>query len=120
MRNKIKCLECGRFFTRPLSHVWQVHGIDARTYKELHGLDVSKGIATDEYKERMREHTKKHYKKVVVDNLIGRGKKTRFTPETVPRYTRSLQTQARLKEHWKRVAPLGRKSRKKEGNIIGI
>jgi len=56
MIEKIPCLICGKLFTRPVSHVWQVHKLSAREYKQMHGLDIKRGIATKEYKEKMRDH----------------------------------------------------------------
>lgn len=96
---KIKCLVCGRYFVRPISHVWQVHGIDAREYKEAFGLDVKKGIATDDYKQRMREHV---FENGTVNNLK-KGAVYRFKKGQSTNYERSAQTMERLKQHFDRV-----------------
>lgn len=97
----IKCLECGKEFIRPASHVWQVHHLTAREYKQKHGLDVKRGIATEEYKERMREHVLTNG---TLQNLT-KGAPYRFTgPQDVPRYKRSKQTLDRLSTHFERVA----------------
>ena len=97
---EIKCLECGKKFVRPASHVWQVHGLSAREYKKLHGLDLKRGIATEEYRETMREHSKRNYSKVIYNNLIVKGASSRFESGNVPNYERSEQTKNRLKEHF--------------------
>jgi hypothetical protein len=103
----LKCLECGKLFVRPLSHVWQVHKLSAREYKELHGLDVKKGIATDEYKERMRHHALTNG---TADNLKRVGIASRFVEGQSRNYKRSEQTMTRLKAHWLKVSNLnGRK-----------
>lgn len=102
---KLKCLECGKYFIRPASHVWQVHKLSAREYKELHGLDVKKGIATEEYKERMRKHV---FSNGTVDNLK-KGACYRFVKgdKTLGTYKRSEQSMKRLKQHWLRISNLG-------------
>ena len=72
--NGIKCLECGKVFTRVGSHVVQVHGYEnVNEYRKEHGL-MSKETRTKEHAELMRE-------KIVeksVENL-GKGKSWRFT-----------------------------------------
>lgn len=104
---KIKCLECGKSFLRPCSHVWQVHGLSARDYKALHGLDVRRGIATEEYRDRMREHVVKNYKKVVEKNLIKNGIKSRFKKgdHTAGVYERSNQTLTRIRGYNRKRHP---------------
>lgn len=99
---KIPCLECGKLFNRPASHVWQVHKLTARAYKELHGLDVKRGIATDEYRERMRAHVLSNG---TIDNLKA-GARHRFRKGDTAngKYTRSEQTTARLKTHFEKIA----------------
>jgi len=96
----IKCLECGKKFVRVCSHVWQVHGLTAREYKKLHGLDVKRGIATEEYREVMRDHVFKNGDKSIAKNLIEKGKKSRFKKGDDTNYKRSKQTQTRLEKHF--------------------
>jgi len=100
MIEKIPCLICGKLFTRPVSHVWQVHKLSAREYKQKHGLDTKRGIATKEYKERMRDHV---FANGTVNNLKA-GKKFHFKKGHKHNYKRSKQTMARLKIHWLKVA----------------
>lgn len=104
---KIKCLICGKEFVRPCSHVWQVHGMTAREYKEEFGLDLKKGIATEEYKEVMREHVREHYPKVVEKNLLRGGEKARFKKgdTTIGRYERSEQTLNRIRGYNRKRYP---------------
>ena len=97
---KIKCLVCGRYSVRPISHVWQKHDMTAREYKTEFGLDLKKGIATEEYKDRMRDHV---FSNGTVDNLK-RGEVYRFKKGVSTNYTRSPETIERLKTHFKRVA----------------
>jgi len=98
----IKCLECGKLFVRPLSHVWQVHKLSGRDYKRLHGLDLKKGIATPEYKEKMRAIS---YSNGTIENLK-KGINTRFKKGHNKNYIRSHQTMERLKQHWSKVSNL--------------
>jgi hypothetical protein len=100
----IPCLICEKKFIRPLSHVWQKHGINHKEYKEQFGLDVQKGIATEEYKERMREHIKQN-PHVILENLLIHGKKTRIKKGQVIPYERSQQTLERLKHRARYTLP---------------
>ena len=106
MKQRIKCLECGKKFIRPASHVWQVHNLSARDYKKLHNLDVKRGIATEEYREHMRALAYQNKKKVIDQNLIEGGNKYRFKKGDDTNYVRSEQTMKRLRKHWvENVAP---------------
>lgn len=100
---KIKCLECGREFVRPLSHVWQVHKITARHYKEKHGLDLKRGICTEEYRDRMRVYIEKYN---ISEQLQKAGERSRFKKgdKALGKYHRSAQTFTRLRKHWHEVA----------------
>lgn len=104
---KIQCLICGKFFTRPCSHAVQVHGVTAREYKEVFGFDKKKGIATDEYKEKMREHVVDNYNKVVARNLLKNGKQSRFKKgdTTIGKYERSAQTIERIRGYNRKRYP---------------
>ncbi len=99
---KIKCLECGKYYKRPATHVRQVHNITAREYKEIHGLDVKKGIMSEEDRQIMREHTLTNG----TSKNLQQGAKYRFRKDHHRNYKRSEQTQARLKKHWLNVANL--------------
>jgi len=106
---KIKCLVCSKYFVRPISHAWQVHGLQAREYKEKYGLDLKKGIATEEYKEVMRQHVQTNG---TLKNLK-KGAVYRFKKGQDTNYTRSKQTKERLKVHFARVRSI-------EGRTITI
>lgn len=101
---KIQCLECKKYFVRPLAHVWQKHQISGRDYKLIHGLDLKKGITTEEDREKMREH---NITNSTIKNLQN-GAKYRFKKgDKVGSYQRSQQTITRLKLHWQEVRKLG-------------
>ena len=103
--SKIKCLDCGKYFTRPCVHVWQVHKISAREYKQRHGLDVGRGILPEKEREIMRQHVKNNG---TIENLK-RGSKHRFkkNQKGLGKYQRSEQTIERLKANWIKVSALG-------------
>lgn len=62
----VKCLDCGRVFTRVGSHVVQTHGYeDTADYLREHGL-MAKETRTEEYAHKMRK--KITYR--AVDNLV--------------------------------------------------
>ena len=92
-----KCLLCGKYYNKPLSHAWQVHQVNEREYKAMHGLDHKKGIVAEQTREILREHVKANYDLVVARNLLKGGKKSRFTKGHTINYTRSPQTMERLK-----------------------
>lgn len=97
MNNKIKCLICGLEFKRVCAHVRQAHGMTAREYKEEFGLDVSKGIMTDEDREIMRRHA---YANGMDKQLREAGAKTRFSEgHSLGKYPRSQQTLKRLEQN---------------------
>lgn len=75
---RIICHICGRAFKKVLSHARQRHGIDSIEYKKMFGLDVTKGLASEETKEKLRRSVAENYDKVVKQNLINNGEKTRF------------------------------------------
>ena len=75
MYNKIPCLE-----THALRRMLR------------HGLDIKKGIATEEYRERMRAHVMKNG---TLENLK-KGAKCYFKKGVSHNYTRSAETLERL------------------------
>lgn len=96
----MKCLVCGKKFARVCTHVRQAHDMTAREYKEYYGLDVKRGLLSEEDRAVMREHTKSNG---TVKNLQ-KGEKYRFKKGETLNYERSEQTKKRLKEHWSKVA----------------
>ena len=91
--NKIKCLICGKYFTKPCSHVWQAHQLSAREYKKEFGFDLKKGIIPEEHREHLKEvqteEAKENLKKGSV-SLFQKG------DHSIGRYERSKQTLERL------------------------
>lgn len=72
------CHVCGRAFNRVTSHANNAHGLSAYEYKEKFGLNNNTGLLIESTKNKLRNHIKNNYKKVVEDNLINKGKKYRF------------------------------------------
>ena len=97
-KNKIQCLECGKYYAKPASHAFQQHQMTAREYKQKHGLEVSKGIITNEMKDKLKQYTYENRTKVIDNNLIKAGKQTRYktAPNWNYNYKRSPQTLERL------------------------
>ena len=95
---KIQCLECGKSFFKPMSHVWSKHSMLSKDYKKKHGLDIKKGLIPPEHAKIMRQYA--------LDNKMDErlkilGKNTRFKKNHKIRYQRSVQTLERLKKHGK-------------------
>lgn len=97
--NLIQCLECGKYFKRPCAHVRQVHNMSAREYKVLHGLDVKRGILSNDDREIMKRHT---FENGTVDNLKN-GIQFRFKKGETHNYKRSAQTIERLRSQYKNM-----------------
>jgi hypothetical protein len=98
------CHICGRAFKNLLTHAYQKHGTSAYDYKKEFELDLYKGIIAEETREKHRVAVKRDYDKVVVDNLLAKGKETRFTKgcEGRTRDKVSLQTLNELKNRFKK------------------
>lgn len=105
-----RCHICGKSYKKVLSHVWQKHGMSAEEYKKKFGLDLNKGLICEETRKTLQQHIKNNYNKVVTENLINKGKNTRFEKGSKGRTADqvSLQTLNRLKGSFKDY-PGGRK-----------
>ena len=92
---KIRCLECGKWFYQPCSHIYWRHGMTGREYRKLHGLDVKRGLLPDFLREIKANHV---FSNGTIKNLKA-GKKNWFQrgQKGVGIYKRSEQTMARLK-----------------------
>jgi len=75
---KPKCEICQKHFDRVVSHVRQVHGLNATEYKIEFGFDRKKGICSKTSAEKTRVKTIENYDKVISENLVIGGAKTRF------------------------------------------
>ena len=73
------CHICGKAYDKVLAHVWQIHEMSAYDYKLEFGLDVGKGIMSEESTELASTRLHENYDVVVVENLLEKGKSTRFT-----------------------------------------
>lgn len=103
-----QCHICGKGFRRLLTHVRQAHDMSAREYKEAHGLNVTHGILSQDSRELSREAALRNADKVIKQNLIQKGQRSRYrkggkgrTKDQV-----SVQTLLHLREHVKTNVPL--------------
>jgi len=76
--NQPICHICGEGHKKLMCHVRQRHNISAYEYKKKFGLETTKGIMCNESVEIARQRNKENYNKVVLDNLLAKGKTTRF------------------------------------------
>ena len=96
-KNKVKCLDCGRYYVQVGSHVIARHGYEtAREYREQNGLDVKKGTVPTWYRKMKGEQAIENetYKNIIFSGAPFRFKKGQFGPG---QYNRSEETIARLK-----------------------
>lgn len=99
------CHICGKSFPKLCAHIWNGHRIKAKDYKKTFGLDVKKGICSKEYIEKMSAYTQEHYQVVVKQNLIEKGKHSRFKAGSKGRTSDMVSEQTR-----RRLSELGRKT----------
>ena len=74
----IQCKICDKYYKFLGPHVRQTHKITLDEYKEEFGLNKTKSLITEEIKKIKREYVKKIYPEVVENNLIKKGRKTRY------------------------------------------
>lgn len=94
---RLICHICGQPFVKLGSHVVQKHGMTSRQYKQMFGLEVGRGLITNEHKEHLRGCVMRNYDKVVAENLIECGDSTRFTPGHPGRTREMVSEQTRRK-----------------------
>jgi predicted nucleic acid-binding Zn ribbon protein len=95
--DKVQCQICKKYYVQVCSHIYLVHGMEARDYKKKYGLDIKRGNVPKWYRKEKGEITleNKTYR-----NLLETGKKFWFKKgdKTIGRYKRSPQTMERLKQ----------------------
>lgn len=92
---KLICHICGRAFKRLSSHAYNGHGITAYEYKEMFGLNNKEGLLIDSTKDKLREYSKANYEVVIKENLLSKGKKTRFKKGSSGRTKNKVRLQCR-------------------------
>jgi len=94
---KIQCFVCGKWYVQVCSHAYNAHGLTGREYREKFDLDVKRGVVPSWYRKLKGD--------ITMDNKtfknLEKGAKYRFKAgsKTAGRYTRSKQTEARLKKN---------------------
>jgi hypothetical protein len=102
VQGKIKCLECGLYYHKVLTHVIQRHEMTGEEYRERHGLYHSKSLVSEDVKEIHRQIAFNN-PEVIEINLLKKGKKTRFTKGKVYQYKRRPQHIQELKQRFKNI-----------------
>jgi len=94
------CEICGQAFSRVLNHAHQKHQISAVEYKRRFGLDLRKGICSQDSHMLSRKRVFENYSLCIASNLLGQGKKTRFNIGSQGRTKDKIspQTLLRLKQ----------------------
>lgn len=102
------CHICGKSFPKLGAHIWNGHKMRTREYCQIFGLNVGKGICSNEYAMKMREYAYQNYDVVISENLIKEGKRTRFRKgsEGRTREKMSEQTKRALSSLGKRTGPI--------------
>lgn len=94
---RLVCHICGRAFKKLGAHIVQAHGVTSWEYKVAFGLDVTKGLVTDEHRQHLRDLALRNYEVSIKQNLIEGGLKTRFQLHSRGRLKSVLSEQTRLK-----------------------
>jgi len=98
--DKCQCLICGKWYVQLGSHVYQVHKMTAREYREYFELEVKRGIVPEWYRKLKGDQAldNETYKN------LEKGAKFRFKKgdKTAGRYKRSPVTLERLKNQHKK------------------
>jgi predicted transcriptional regulator len=92
--DKVQCLICGKWYVQVCSHVWSVHKMTGREYREHFELEVKRGVAPAWYRKSKGEQALENK---TYQNLEA-GEKFRFKKGgAIPVYKRSPITLERLK-----------------------
>lgn len=91
------CHICGESYDKVLSHAYHTHGITAYDYKKEFGLDVTKGIISEQAKKTAKENVLRYYNRVIAENLTKRGQTTRFKKGHKGRTKAQMSEQTRLR-----------------------
>ena len=94
---RLVCHICGKSFRKLGAHVVQKHGITAWAYKVMFGLDVIKGLISDEHRQHLSDCVARNYDVVVKQNLIECGVATRFSLHSKGRVKAVVSEQTRLR-----------------------
>lgn len=96
----IQCSICGKYYKFLDPHLRQTHKMSVKEYKEEYGINRSRGLITNEIKKIKRDYVKETYPKIIENNLIKKGKKTRFVKgdKTLGKYKRREETLQTLKQ----------------------
>ena len=94
----LQCAICGLWYRKVASHVYYAHNTTARDYKKMLGLDNKKGLISSNMKATLQSYTTKYKDIVITQNLINRGKKTRYQKAHTQNYTRTPSQKERLRK----------------------
>lgn len=114
-----KCEICGRYFTRVALHVRQKHEISEKEYKIQFGFDLKKGICSKESSEKSRIKALENYDKVIKENLIKNGEKSRFKKGGKGRTKDKVSEQTRIMLRERLKKPQMQEVLKKLGKKLG-
>ena len=89
------CHICEKAYKKPLTHARQIHGLTEKEYKKEFGLNVTVGILSEESRELARKRAYENYDVVIVENLLKKGKKTRFKKGSQGRVKEKVSEQTR-------------------------
>ena len=87
------CHICGKAYNKLLTHVYYTHKMREKEYKKEFGLNLHQGIASNKTKVKLQKSVELNYEKVVAENLICKGKETRFKKGSEGRTKEKLSIQ---------------------------
>ena len=75
---KLVCHICGKSYVKLMAHVAQVHGMEEKEYKRVYKLYKGKGLISTEHKKVLQKNVENHKEVVINQNLLNKGKGTRW------------------------------------------
>lgn len=95
------CHECGKAYSKLMSHIRYCHHMTREEYCKKYGLDKNIQLTSNKYHDKMQQYA---YDNHMDDQLRRVGVSTRFkTGGSSGNYKRSYQTQQRLKKSFKQI-----------------
>lgn len=80
----VVCHICGQAHSKLGSHIFNKHNMSTEDYKEQFDIPQSASLASQQHQDKMRRYNIQYREHVVYDNLINKGRITRFQAGQIP------------------------------------
>lgn len=79
-QGNLVCHLCGQAHSKLGSHIYNKHNLTVEEYKEQFDIPQNASLASQQHQYKMRQYNIQYREHVVYDNLINKGRITRFQP----------------------------------------